>query len=145
MNDLIDIADGVLGRLFNGPMHKFYFDSVGFSGIYVESILRQYHIRIWGRDMTDPKMMGFSVKQSQAIFAEYILCRAGVPVLSRLLKDSHYKLMLKAMETGGSLPPAWGKGDRPHTFVDFVAIGLDKFCGTGGLRQKHIRSKMKAR
>ncbi len=142
--DIIDGLDWLVGRIFHGEMHKFYFDSVGFSGMQVEAILRQYHIRIWGRDMTNPKMLGFTVKKSQAVFAEYILCRVGIPVLSKLIVPSHYDLMMRSMATGGSLPPAWGKADRPHTFVDFVTTGMDKVLGSSGARRKQIRSKMKA-
>lgn len=145
MPDVIDGIDWLLGRLFHGGLHKFYFDSNSCSGMDVEGMLRQYHIRIWGRDMTDLNMLGFSVKQSQAVFAEYVLCRAGVPVLSKLLKPSHYALMLKAMETGGTLPPAWGKADHPHTFVDFVTVGMDKMMGQDGLRDKRMKSRMKTR
>ena len=77
--DVVNPADGLWGRLVHGPMHRFtFYPDGGFSGVDVEMLMRQYGIRIWGREMDDPAERAFLVKKSQAVWAEYVLCRAGV-------------------------------------------------------------------
>ena len=53
--DLIDTIDGWIGQLTHGRMHRFAFSRYGdFSGAEVEMLLRQYGIRVWARELTDP-------------------------------------------------------------------------------------------
>ena len=84
--DLINPLDGVLGRTLHGPMHRFTFRADSeYSGYEVEKMLRRYGIRIWGREMAENEDRAFLVKESQAIWAEYLLCRAGIPLTCKLL------------------------------------------------------------
>lgn len=53
----------------------------GVSGIQVERLLKRYHMPIWGRWFSKTELM-FTVPKWQARWAEYIMRRAGVPVLS---------------------------------------------------------------
>lgn len=134
--DLINPLDGLIGRLLHGRMHKFTFNNLGYCGMDVEDMLRRYHIRMWGRDMSVKDEIGFLVKDEQAVFAEYIMCRAGVPLTCKLLNSRHQALFEKAQTQGGSLPPAWTKGDGAHSFVDLVTMGLDAWLGTDKTRAK---------
>ncbi len=127
--DLIDPLDGWLGRLWHGPMHRFtMLRDGGFTGTAVEKLLHQYGIRLWGRELDDPKEIAFLVKQRQAVWAEYILCRAGVPLTCKLLdqRNAHYR----QRHAPGAMPTPWAaKGIGPHSFVDHVVDWLDRLLG----------------
>lgn len=83
--DILSPVDAGLARLRHGKMHRFsFFATSGFNGYKVEKLLRQYGIRVWGRQLNG-EMRSFLVKRNQAVWAEYILCRAGVPLAGELL------------------------------------------------------------
>lgn len=127
--DLIDPIDGWLGQMLNGPMHRFTFSTQGeFTGVEVELLLRQYGIRIWGREMTNPNERAFLVKRRQAVWAEYILCRAGVPLTSPLLDPRNARY--RQQHAPDSMPTPWDKqGIGPHTFVDHVVDWINRLLG----------------
>jgi hypothetical protein len=54
----------------------------GWSGIEMERLLRRHGVKIWDRDFTHD-CLTFRVKRRQANWAEYLLRRRGVPVVSR--------------------------------------------------------------
>jgi hypothetical protein len=54
----------------------------GFSGIEIERLLTRHGVRVWGRGFLDDSLY-FHVKKRQARWAEYLLWRAGIPVVSR--------------------------------------------------------------
>jgi len=127
--DIIDPVDGWFGRLFHGPMHRFSFTRQSdFSGIEVEHLLRKYGIRVWGRVVTDAEDVSFLVKRKQAIWAEYILCRAGVPLTSPLLdpRNAHYQ----ERHAADTMPTPWHeRGIGPHSVVDYLIDWLDRLLG----------------
>lgn len=127
--DFINPLDRWYGRLIYGPMHRFSFLVAGdFTGAQVEMLLRQYGIRIWGRDIHDPEELAFLVKRSQAVWAEYILCRAGVPLTGKLLdpRNAQYR----QQHAPGSMPTPWSeRGIGPHSFVDHVVDWLNRLLG----------------
>lgn len=123
--DLIDAVDGWAGRLAHGPMHRFTVSTQGdFTGMEVELMLRQYGVRIWGREFDQADEFAFLVKRGQAVWAEYILCRAGVPLTSPLLDARNAAYRRETM------PQPWTKqGIGPHTFVDHVVDWLNRLLG----------------
>jgi hypothetical protein len=123
--DLIDAVDGWIGRLSHGSMHRFTVSTQGdFTGMEVELMLRQYGMRIWGREFDQADEFAFLVKRSQAVWAEYILCRAGVPLTSPLLDARNAAYRRETM------PQPWTKqGIGPHTFVDHVVDWLNRLLG----------------
>ena len=127
--DLIDPIDGWYGRLWHGPLHRFSFlRDGGFTGAQVEQLLQQYGIRIWGRELDDATELAFLVKQKQAIWAEYVLCRAGVPLTSKLLdpRNAQYRQRHGA----GTMPTPWSpSGIGPHSLVDHVVDWLNRLLG----------------
>jgi hypothetical protein len=127
--DLLNLLDGWLGRLLDGPMHRFTFSTVtGKTGGEVEMLLRQYGVRIWGREAAAEDELAFLVKYRQAKWAEYVLCRAGVPLTCQLLdpRNEHYRQRHPA----GSMPSPWDeRGIRPHTFVDHTVDWLNRLLG----------------
>ncbi len=127
--DLPDWLDGLFGQLLHGPMHRFSFSkNAGFSGSDVEHLLRQYGVRVWGREMDDPAELALLVKQRQAIWAEYVLCRAGVPLTCKLLdpRNAGYS----ATKPAGSMPTPWTEtGIGAHTLIDHLVDWLDRWLG----------------
>lgn len=67
-----------------------------------EALLKRYHVVIFGRRITS-KYLIFSVKTKQAKWAEYLLLRAGAPVVSTF----DHRNVAWASKHGGALPPAW--------------------------------------
>ena len=127
--DLIDPIDAWIGRLTQGPMHRFTFAAEGeFTGVEVEMLLRQYGIRIWGREMGQPDERAILVKRRQAVWAEYILCRAGVPLTCPLLEPRNARY--RQQHTPGAMPKPWDQqGIGAHTFVDHVVDWLNRLLG----------------
>ncbi|MEZ4861437.1 MAG: hypothetical protein R3C14_09025 [Caldilineaceae bacterium] len=127
--DLINWLDGVTGELAHGPMHHFTFSTgSGFTGIEVEMLLHQYGIRIWGREIVSEDELALLVKQRQAVWAEYILCRAGVPLTCKLLdpRNAQYR----QRHAPGSMPTPWtAEGIGPHTMVDHIVDWLYRLIG----------------
>jgi hypothetical protein len=126
--DIVDWIDGLVGRLLHGPMHRFSFSRrTGFTGSDVEHLLRQYGVRVWEREMDDPEELALHVKRTQAVWAEYLLCRAGVPLTCKLL-DPRNAQWAAQHET---LPTPWTeKGVGPHTVIDHLVDWLDRLAGS---------------
>lgn len=84
----------------------------GWSGGGVEELFRRYGIVTTGRQLARQPgdHYGIRVPASQAVWAEYILVRAGVALSSPLLNPRHARIKPQAERT---LPPAWGKPVSP--------------------------------
>ena len=126
---ILDAIDAVTGRLAHGPMHRFTFRrGGGFTGAQVEMLLRQYGIRVWGREMDDKDELAFLVKRSQAVWAEYILCQAGVPLTGPLLDPRNEEYRHRHPQ--GAMPTPWTeRGIGPHTLVDHLVDWLYRLLG----------------
>jgi hypothetical protein len=122
--DVVNPLDGLWGRYSQGAMHRFSFATgAGFNGYDVEILLRTYGIRIWGREMSTPEERAFLVKKSQAVWAEYIMCRAGVPLTGPLLDHRNAIYAVEHVEDG--MPEPWDKhGIRPSSLVDRIVNWL---------------------
>ncbi len=91
-------------------------------------LLRQYGIRVWGREVGNADEIAFLVKQKQAVWAEYVLCRAGVPLTGTLLdpRNEQYRYH----HAPNSMPTPWSaKGIGPHSLVDHVVDWLYRLLG----------------
>jgi len=127
--DIIDPIDGWLGRRRHGPMHRFTFSREGdFYGIEVEHLLRRYGIRVWGREVTDPHEIALLVKWKQAGWAEYVLCRAGVPLTCPLIDPRNAKYQQR--HAPQTMPTPWNvRGIGPHSLVDHIVDWLNRLLG----------------
>lgn len=127
--DLINWLDGAAGQLAYGPMHRFTFSiATGFRGVDVEMLLHQYGIRVWGRETIGEEELALLVKQKQAVWAEYLLCRAGVPLTGKLLDPRNEQY--RQRHAPGSMPTPWSEGGiGPHSFVDHVVEWLNRLLG----------------
>lgn len=126
--DIISPLDTLFGVARHGKMHRFTFDvSSGFTGYNVEKLLRRYGVRVWGRKVSGTQR-SFLVKRSQAVWAEYVLCRAGVPLLSPLIDPRNREYPERHPED--SMPDPWTEnGIGPISFVDYLGEWLAKFFG----------------
>ena len=127
--DWINPLDGLLGRLVHGPMHRFTFSTQSdFASAEIEMLMRQYGIRIWGREMRDEDEHAFLVKRRQAVWAEYLLCRAGVPLTGPLLDPRNAQYVQR--HERGSLPDPWqARGIGAHSFVDHAVDWINRLVG----------------
>ena len=123
--DIFSAIDGMIGQSQYGKMHRFLWDiDSGFTGYRVESMLRQYGIRVWGRKAQGAKR-SFLVRQSQAVWAEYLLCRMGVPLESKILDRRNLEYPAQHDST---MPVPWSsQSGRPISFVDKLLELMARF------------------
>lgn len=125
---ILDGIDLIIGQARHGAMHRFEFDTAGgHSGRDAEMTLRQYHIPIWGRGAAKGRRW-FYVKWRQAMWAEYLLVQAGIPLTSPLLDPRHAGVQRKG------LPPAWSDGMAARGLADTMHDVMDKTVGWTGPR-----------
>jgi hypothetical protein len=123
--DVVNSLDGIFGEIRHGGMHRFRFSSEhGHSGIQVERILRRYGIRVWGREVTVTGDIGFLVKKRQAVWAEYLLLRAGVPLTVPLIEEQNREYASR--HTDSQMPTPWSVKGLPlsglmDTFFESIA------------------------
>ena len=102
--------------------HWFTWDRRGtLQGWDVECILRRYGVPVVGRRYAaNSPTVSVKVSGSQAVFAEYLLCRAGLALSTPLLNPRH------AQTKVGAMPPAWGKPAKTRGFVGWFVrlLGL---------------------
>lgn len=89
----------------------------GWSGIEIERLLRRHGVKIWGRGFT-PKTLRFYVKRRQANWAEYLLFRRGIPVVSRLFNPANVEYGER--HAPGSEPPTSGRRRQPQSKGDLI-------------------------
>ena len=112
--DPLKWIDDALALLTNGPGHKLERDqSSGWAGGRVERILREYGVRVYRRDYGHGRdTLGCHVRKRQAAWADYLLRRAGCPLLSRPLSGTGAK--------PGPMPRAWGVPARPVGLAGWI-------------------------
>jgi hypothetical protein len=88
------LIDNLVVRAAAGPLHRFQFaPGKGFRGRDVEKILLDHGIAIYERRRDPSGELSFGVRHAHAEWAEYLLCRAGVPLTSPLLNEAHADLL----------------------------------------------------
>lgn len=81
--DLIEPLDALIRSIFVGSSWRFTVPrNHGWTGQQIEDLLQRHGVTIWGRNF-DREHLFFRVKARQANWAEYLLWRHGIPVLSR--------------------------------------------------------------
>jgi len=106
--DLIDKVDAIVGDIANrGAVKVFHVDRAGgWTGWQIEQMLKRHGVRIWGRGFT-AKTLCFHVKTKQASWAEYLMHRAGIAVVSEPV-DERNVTWAEKWPTGEV--PMWGQG-----------------------------------
>lgn len=118
--DFINPLEGLFARLRHGRMFRLSYErDCGYSGAQVEKMLRRYHIPVFGREVDRSDEIAVLVKWKQARFAEYILCRAGIPLTYSLIEPSN------AVTYNGRMPKPWGKPKGAHSVIARI---VDVLC-----------------
>jgi hypothetical protein len=86
----------------NAPRIEFGRDA-GWSGVEVERLLRRYGVEIFDRGFTD-RTLWFRVTERQAGWADYLLRRAGVAVVTAPVCAGSAQVWDRY---GGEMPPPW--------------------------------------
>lgn len=125
--DVLSPIDELVARAQYGNMHRFTFvATAAFTGHKVERLLRHYGVRVWGRKIVDGSLRSFVVKQRQAVWAEYVMCRAGVPLVGELLDPRNAQYPDK--HPPASMPPPWtSKGIGAISLIDHLGELLARF------------------
>jgi hypothetical protein len=135
---------GRVGKGRRQPDHWFEWDRRGgLQGWDVECIFKKYGVPVIGRRYAaQSPTVGVKVPGSQAKFAEYLLCRAGVgmALVTPLLNPRHAQTKI------GPLPPAWGKPAKTRGVMGwFVRILATMFVGGDTAKGLKTASTKKAR
>jgi hypothetical protein len=115
----IDSMEGFIAGLRYGKLHRFTFSTqTGWLFYRAEVLLRQYGVPVYGREIVSKNEQGFSVRPKQAVWAEHVLCKAGVPLTCVLLdgRNQHY---------GYVMPRAWKSGIRATTTIGKILDFMD--------------------
>ena len=108
----------VIGTAKHGRLHRFSVANV--PSIMVESILRRYRIHAYGRSIAvqdGTQLRSFHVNARQARFAEYLLLRAGLPLVGGLIDPrnaaaaDHEEMPARWQEWRSLAPPIEPLGD----------------------------------
>jgi hypothetical protein len=82
----------IVQTILNGPSHTFHVPAgCGWSGLAIERLLRDHGVRIWGKMIFNRTIM-FTVRLPQAMWAQYLLQRAGIPIDNPLVRAPAQKL-----------------------------------------------------
>ena len=110
-----------------------------YTGMMIESILNQYGIECSARKAATGD--GMAVRASQAEWAEYNLCAAGVPLTSELLNEAHADVMERR---AGSMPVPRGDGVSKPGAKTQIWRALDNVLA-GGANQRSARQFVRTR
>jgi len=108
--DLVDKVDAIFWDVVNkGQVKVFHVDRAGgWTGWQIEQMLKRHGVGLWGRGFT-AKSLCFHVKARQANWAEYLMHRAGIVVVSEPV-DERNATWAAQWPTGEV--PMWGQGVR---------------------------------
>lgn len=99
MNGLNHLLNELMQRAAAGPVHRFTFTpSRTQRGRDIEKLLLEHGIPVFARRREPAGDLSFAVRASQALYAEYLLCRSQAPLTTPLLDEAHAAL-LEAEET----------------------------------------------
>lgn len=88
----------------NGPSHTFLVpEACGWSAREIERLLTARGIRVWGLMIVRDTIM-FSVRQSQARWAQYLLEREGIPIEAAFVHSAAGRSERSRTKTGPSAP-----------------------------------------
>lgn len=125
--DLINWLDGVLAEMRYGTHTFIVHYRSGWTGYEVECLLRKYGILVYGRMYNelspDEDHYGFRVARHQAGWAEYLMFRAGVPIVSPTFDPRNEKVRAKTNQHSSLPPGGWGrKANGFGRIMDWLAV-----------------------
>lgn len=114
---MIDLA---FGTAKHGKLHRF--TVMNTPGIVFESILRRYRIHAYGRSIAvhdGNQLRSFHVNARQARFAEYLLLRAGIPLVGGLVDPRN-----AAAADLEDMPAQWQQGRAMATPIEALGDAM---------------------
>ena len=125
--------------------HTFRWIQTGSPGMDAEHLMRRYGIPVSNRHIplirSDTMEVGFDVPKRQAVWAEYLLCRAGWCLVTPLLDESHNDLLQRAWNEGPSRPTGGGKIKRQGISAKFFGF-MDELIGVGESTREKLQPQM---
>lgn len=118
--DILSMIDLVIGTAKHGRLHRF--TVMNTPGIVFESILRRYRIHAYGRTVKrngDDWERSFHVNARQARFAEYLLLRAGIPLVGGLIDPRN-----AAAADLEDMPAQWQQGRAMATPIEALGDAM---------------------
>jgi len=126
MNELVEFVahldwfeqmDTLLRHLCGEHTWRFYVPrNCGWSGIEMERLLERHGVKVWDRGFTRD-CLTFRVRRRQANWAEYLLRRRGIPVLSQPFNPLNDEYARR--HAPGSEPPTGRRRSKPrHGLLD---------------------------
>ena len=116
-------------------MHQFLWPWDHRAGMDAEHLVEKYGVHVADGSRVIPKqygdVVGFSVPEHQAQWAEYILLRGGYALTTPLVNPAHRRLLEKAQAAGASRPPGGSKRIKRHGIVDRLWHWTDEIIGIG--------------
>jgi hypothetical protein len=129
------MIDLVIGTAKHGRLHRFTVMNV--PGIMVESILRRYRIHAYGRSIAvhdGHQLRSFHVNVRQARFAEYLLLRAGLPLVGELIDPRNV-----AAADLEDMPAQWQQGRALATPIEALGDVMAALAGRDVNTGKKVR------
>ena len=110
-------------------------------GMDAEHLLRTYGIPVGSRCIPSKSCpgaeAGFDVPKRQAVWAEYLLCRAGWRLITPLLDESNQAALERAHSEGASRPVGGGRIRRQGFMAKLYSI-MDEIAGQGAAHRERM-------
>ena len=114
-------------------------------GMDAEHLMRRYGIPVASRHIPRPSRpgaeVGFDVPARQAVWAEYLLCRAGWNLITPLLDERHRILLNRARTDGATRPVGGGRIRRQGITAKFFGV-TDELVGLGAAHRERTQPPM---
>lgn len=154
MQNPYNILDGLGGRLQKGSMKRIAWVRNGSANlVFIEqALMSKYGIRVWGRDLSNDKVRSFLVPKGQALWAEYVMLRYGLELLTPTEDpNAAAKVAAKRDQVDGKMMKPWSeKGVKRGGFVSGVvetmtpikfSLSPDRILGKREAKPKKKRGK----
>lgn len=146
-NDTTEVEDPMPTpkRPVQSGYHRFRWIQDNRPGMDAEHLMRRYGIPVSSRHIplirSEMMEVGFDVPKRQAVWAEYLLCRAGWCLITPLLDPTHHALLEQAWRDGPTRPTGGGKIKRQGITAKFFGI-MDELLGIGEATREKMQPPM---
>lgn len=113
------------------------------AGMDAEHLLRRYGVPVYNRYVARDGSeagceAGCDVPAAQAVWAEYLLCRAGWTLTTPLLDQRHRALLDRAIADGATRPVGGGRIRRQGFVASYFGL-MDEMVGLGERHRERMQ------